>query len=105
MEYASSPDAQPTDHTRMCWRPSFCSTIAGSTCAASKSHALSSRKKLVTLIRIVLKRCVNSSGCTSRKSWYSSKLEIPTSCMRFRTRRVRLARLYPVKSKPRLSRT
>lgn len=102
--YASSPVAQPADHTRIrSFRP-FDATSAGTTSCSRNDHASVSRKKPVTFTRMVLKRAANSSGWTSRKSAYSASESMPTSFIRWRTRRSRLGRLYPVKSKPRSSR-
>ena len=62
-----------------------------------------SRKNEVTLMRIALNNCVNSSGSTSRWSLYDVYESTPTADIRFSIRLVNVARLYAVKSKPRVS--
>ena len=67
----SSPEAQPALHTRS--GPFGRSrSRAGTIVVRSSSQASESLKKLVRLMRIMLKSAVNSSGCTWRKSRYSS---------------------------------
>jgi hypothetical protein len=64
--YGSSPDAQPADQTRSGASLAFSSSSRGMTSSATTSHVSASRKKPVTLIRIVLKSSANSSGCSAR---------------------------------------
>ena len=78
--------------------------MAGMTVVRTTSHTSGSRKNPETLIRIVLKRGMNSSGWTCRWSRYASNVPISTICIRLRTRRIRLVRLYEVKSNPRVCR-
>ena len=59
--YASSPVAQPVDQILIGSSGSRSSTMRGTISSAMYSHALGSRKNDVTLIRIVSKRCANSS--------------------------------------------
>jgi hypothetical protein len=63
--YASSPEAQPVDQI-LIPRSFDSSTIRGTISARTYSQAGTSRKKAVTLMRIVLKRSTNSSGCSPR---------------------------------------
>ena len=64
--YASSPELHPADQTRIGSSAPLPSMILGITSLWRYSHAGRSRKKLVTLMRMVLKRMPNSSACTSR---------------------------------------
>ncbi len=59
-------EAQPALQTRIGSLAAFRDRRSGRSCRPRKSHAASSRKKPVTLMRMVLKRRVNSSGWTSR---------------------------------------
>src|SRR5262245_50663249 len=76
-----------------------CSIRWGATSLASTLHAWGSRKKLVTLIRIVLNSATCSSAWRSRYSAYRSKLSTRTCCIRALMRRASEARLYSRKSK------
>jgi hypothetical protein len=66
--YASSPEAHPADHTRIGSPSRLAVRMRGITSLCTCSHAGGSRKKVVTLMRMVLKSGTNSSGCTSRWS-------------------------------------
>jgi len=61
----SSPDAHPADQIRI-ERSRFAKRSSGTIDSRRYSHISSSRKNDVTLIRIVLKRRVNSSASASR---------------------------------------
>ncbi len=54
--YASSPDEQPAHQTRIGPSPPTAVSSFGTVCSATCSQTGASRKKLVTLMRIVLKR-------------------------------------------------
>ena len=56
---------------------------------ATVSQVSASRKKPVTLIRMVLKSSANSSACLSRYARYASQSVAPTVCIRFSNRRIR----------------
>ena len=91
--YASWPEAQPGAHTRISSAVPRSPAIVGTIDERMKSHAAASRKKEVTLMRIVLKSWTNSlESCVSR-SWYSAKVSSPTASMRFAIRRRRLGAL------------
>src|SRR5690606_2586300 len=102
MLYASCPETQPALHTRSS-DPSWSLRSEGRILVRRSSHASGSLKNPVTLIRMVLNREVNSPGSSWRRSRYSSTVAIDTSRIRCLIRRIRLGRLYPVKSKARLS--
>ena len=83
--------------------PSLDESRVGMRLSATYSQIGGSRKNAVTLMRITSNRYANSSWSTCRKSRYAPKLSTCRASMRLRTRRIRLARLYPEKSNPRLS--
>jgi hypothetical protein len=67
-EYASSPEAQPALQIRMGSLAGLDASSWGRISPRTSSQAGGSRKKPVTLIRMVLNNWVNSSGSTSRWS-------------------------------------
>ncbi len=67
MVYASSPDAHPALQARICaCSPLRVASMRGSASLCRIVHAEASRKKPVTLMRMVSKSSPYSCGCTCR---------------------------------------
>jgi hypothetical protein len=64
----SSPEAQPALHTRICASCALLRTICGITSWPRYAQASASRKKDVTLMKMLSNRSGISSGCSFRYS-------------------------------------
>src|SRR2546430_17090201 len=82
-EYASSPEAAPAHQQRIGSSDALAWMTRGSRSRPRDVHASGARKKLGTLIKIVLKSCANSSGGTWREARDSANSPIPTCSLRF----------------------